>query len=179
MPLSVADFAALGNTPITIKSWFFPNVYLRMDGAGVTTFSGSGAGTVNCQFGAGPLEKFKLRPQADGSFSFESVTWPNVYLRMDGAEVPPIPGGPGGGTVNCQFGADTHEKFKLHQQADGSFAFESAAIFPNVYLRMVAHDVKAATNNGGGIVNCQVHNGNGIFGPDNAGHERFILDVAN
>lgn len=178
MPLSVGDFSSLGATPITIRSWYFPNVYLRMDGTGVTAFNGSGSGTVNCQFGAGPFEKFKLHSQADGSFSFESLSWPNVYLRMDGAGVPPIAGGPGGGTVNCQFGADTHEKFKLHQQADGSFAFESAAIFPQVYLRMVAFDVTAATDKGGGIVNCQLLSGNGVFGADNAAHERFILDVA-
>ncbi|WBB79898.1 hypothetical protein O7606_00330 [Micromonospora sp. WMMD882] len=177
MPLSLADFAALGDTPITIKSWFFPNVYLRMDGAEVTSFSGSGSGTVNCQFGAGPLEKYRLHRHADGSFSFESVTWPNVYLRMDGAGL--VPGGSGGGTVNCQFGADTHEKFKLFPQSGDSFSFESATVFPGVFLRMVADRVTAATNEGGGIANCQYLEDATRFGPNGGAHERFILDVAN
>ncbi|GAB3157420.1 hypothetical protein GCM10027290_58250 [Micromonospora sonneratiae] len=171
MPLSLADFASLGNTPITIQSTFFPNVYLRMDGTGVTTFTGPGGGTVNCQFGAGPLEKFKLHTQADGSFSFESVTFPNVYLRMDGTGLPAITSGPGGGTVNCQFGAEPFEKFKLHAQADGSFSFESATAFPNAYLRMVGSGVTASTDSGGGIVNCQ-------FNANGGGHEKFVLNVA-
>lgn len=37
----------------------FPEVYLRMDGNGVV-FSNEGGGTVNCQFGVGPWEKFRL-----------------------------------------------------------------------------------------------------------------------
>ncbi|MEU8185853.1 fascin domain-containing protein [Micromonospora carbonacea] len=172
MPLSVADFAALGSKPITILSTFFPNVYLRMDGAGVTTFTGSGGGTVNCQFGAGPLEKFRLHANSDGSYSFESVVSPNVYLRMDGAELPPITSGPGGGTVNCQFGVEPYEKFKLRAQADGSFSFESATAFPNVYLRLVGSGVTASTDSGGGIVNCQ-------FNANGGGHEKFLLNVAS
>jgi len=172
MSLSVADFAALGDAPITIQSTFFPNVYLRMDGTGVTTFTGPGGGTVNCQFGAGPLERFKLRAQADSSFSFESVAFPNVYLRMDGAGLPTVTAGPGGGTVNCQFGAEPYEKFKLRAQADSSFSFESATAFPNVYLRMVGSGVTASTDGGGGIVNCQ-------FNANGGGHEKFILNVAD
>ncbi|MEU6072507.1 hypothetical protein [Micromonospora sp. NPDC047074] len=171
MPLSVVDFPALGNAPITIQSTFFPNVYLRMDGTGVTTFTGSGGGTVNCQFGAGPLEKFRLHAHADGSYSFESAAFPNVYLRMDGAGLPAVPSGPGGGTVNCQFGAEPYEKFKLRAQADGSFSFESATAFPNAYLRMVGSGVTAATDSGGGIVNCQ-------FAANGGGHEKFVLNVA-
>ncbi|MFI6761259.1 fascin domain-containing protein [Micromonospora sp. NPDC050417] len=172
MPLSVPDFAALGNKPITIQSTFFPNVYLRMDGAGVTTFTGSGGGKVNCQFGAGPLEKFRLRANGDGSYSFESVAFANVYLRMDGAGLPAVTSGPGGGTVNCQFGAEPYEKFKLHAQADGSFSFESATAFPNAYLRLVGSGVTAPTDSGSGIVNCQ-------FNANGGGHEKFLLDVTN
>lgn len=93
MPLSVADLAVPGKAPITILSTTFPNVYLRMDGTGVTTWNGSGSGIVNCQFGAGPYEKFKVLPQADGSFAFASATFSNVHLRMDAAELPQIPGG--------------------------------------------------------------------------------------
>lgn len=88
MPLSAADLGKLGDTPITIQSTFFPNIYLRMDGTGVTSFTGSGGGTVNCQYGTGPWTGYKVRPQADGSYAFESVAFPNVFLRMDGTGVP-------------------------------------------------------------------------------------------
>jgi hypothetical protein len=170
MPLTAADLPTLGNTPITIRSTFFPNVYLRMDGTGVPTTGASG-GTVNCQYTAGPYEKFKLRPQADGSYSVESVAFPNVYLRMDGTGVPTT--GAGGGTVNCHFNANggSNEKFKLRAQANGSFSFESTAI-ANIYLRMVASGLTARVEQGGGTVNCQV-NANG------GAHETFILNLAD
>ncbi len=42
----------------SIQSVEFPGVFLRMDGNGVTSFSGSGGGVVNGQFGVGPWEKF-------------------------------------------------------------------------------------------------------------------------
>ena len=45
----------------TIQSVQFPGVFLRMDGTGVNQFSGSGAGVVNCQYGARSYEQFKLR----------------------------------------------------------------------------------------------------------------------
>jgi hypothetical protein len=47
---------------VAIASVQFPGVYLRMDGRGVTQPTGPGAGIVNCQFTAGPLEKFNLVP---------------------------------------------------------------------------------------------------------------------
>ncbi|KXK63410.1 hypothetical protein AWW66_03615 [Micromonospora rosaria] len=168
MPLSTADFAALGDTPITILSTAFPNVYLRLDGFGVTTSTDSGSGTVNCQYGVGTHEKYLLRAQPEGLFSFESATFPNVYLRADGTGVTVT--GPGGGTVNCQYGAGPYEKYKLRAQADGSFSFELAT-FPNVYLRLVAHGVTAFAGSGSGIVNCQ-------FNANGGGHEKFLLNVA-
>ena len=99
----------------SIGSVQFPGVYLRMDGNGVTTPVGSGGGTVNCQYGVGPYEKFKFAYNgSDGSFSVESVQFPGVYLRMDGSGVTSGSGGnTGGGTVNCQFGAGPWEKFML------------------------------------------------------------------
>ena len=44
----------------SIESIQFPGVYLRMDGTGVTSKQDGGGGTVNCQFGAFPYERFKL-----------------------------------------------------------------------------------------------------------------------
>lgn len=171
MPLSVADLATLGDTPITIRSTAFANVYLRMDGSGVTSFTGPGGGKVNCQFNAGAYEKYKVRAQTDGSYSFESVAFPKVYLRMDGSGVTSQTGS-GGGTVNCQFIAGTpgpYEKYKASPQTDGSFSFESAA-FPNVYLRLNGTGVTSNTSTGGGTVNCQFNANGGI-------HEKFFLNM--
>ncbi|WP_428962050.1 hypothetical protein [Micromonospora fluostatini] len=135
----------------------------------MTSSTNSGGGTVNCQYGVGPYEKYRLRAQPDGLFSFESATFPNVFLRADGTGVTVT--GPGGGTVNCQYGAGPYEKYKLRAQADGSFSFELAT-FPNVYLRLVAHGVTAFTDPGSGIVNCQ-------FNANGGGHEKFFLNVAS
>ncbi|MFF4383656.1 hypothetical protein [Kitasatospora sp. NPDC001547] len=107
MPLSAADLEKLGDTPVTIHSTHYPNVHLRMDGTGVTAFAGSGAGKVNCQYGPGQWTSFRVRPQGDGSYAFESLAFPNVFLRMDGAGVPNTMAG--GGAVNCQFGAHPYE----------------------------------------------------------------------
>jgi pregnancy-associated plasma protein-A len=55
-------FEPQGDGSVAIGSVQFPNVYLRMDGRGVTQFAASGGGTVNCQFGVGDWEKFRLCP---------------------------------------------------------------------------------------------------------------------
>lgn len=99
------------NGTFTIESVKYPGVFLRMDGSGIRGFAGSGAGHVNCQFGASDWEHFKLHEQNDGSYTIESVAFPNVFLRMDGNNR-------SGkeedfGTVNCQYGASTCEKFYL------------------------------------------------------------------
>jgi len=52
-----------GDGSCCIKSQNF-GTYLRMDGTGVNSFAPNGAGTVNCQFTAGPYEKFILTPLA-------------------------------------------------------------------------------------------------------------------
>ncbi|WP_197289749.1 fascin domain-containing protein [Saccharothrix sp. NRRL B-16348] len=144
-----------------------------MDGTGVTATTGAGGGKVNCQFGAAAFEKFKVRPQADGSYAFESAAFPKVYLRMDGSGVTANLTD-GGGKVNCQFGAGTlgpYEKFRAVAQADGSFSFESAA-FPKVYLRLNGAGLTSNANGGSGTVNCQFDANGGI-------HEKFVLDLAD
>ncbi|MFI1868693.1 fascin domain-containing protein [Streptomyces jumonjinensis] len=168
MPLSATDLAKPGNAPITIRSTFFQNVYLRMDGTGVTASTDNGGGKVNCQYGTGPWTTYKVHPQTDGSYSFESAAFPNVFLRMDGTGVPTTKAG--GGTVNCQYGIGPWEKFNARAQADGSFSFESAA-FPGIYLRMVTGSGVTSATGPGGTVNCQV-NANG------GENEKFLLDVA-
>ncbi|MFF7701123.1 fascin domain-containing protein [Streptomyces lydicus] len=168
MPLSAADIEKLGDTPITLESTHYPNVYLRMDGTGVTSSTDPGGGKVNCQYGTGPWTTFKVRPQVDGSYAFESVAFPHVFLRMDGTGVPTSMAG--GGTVNCQYGIGPYEKFRARGQADGSFSFESAT-FSNIFLRMVTGSGVTTATGPGGTVNCQI-NANG------GGDEKFFLNVA-
>lgn len=168
MPLSPADLAVLGEIPITIKSKAYANVYLRMDGSNVTSFTDSGSGKVNAQFKAGATEKFKVRTHSDGTYSFESATFPNVYLRMDGSGVEPY--STRIGTVNCQFGAPgPYEKFKLRASTVGTVAFEAAA-FPNVLLRLNGSGVTATTSTGGGTVT-------GELGSSTLAS--FVLDMAD
>ena len=114
----VADFEAIEERPqpdgtIALASVSFPNVFLRIDGSGVRSASDGGVGTVNCQFGAGPWEKFHKRTQSDGTVVFESAAFPGVYLRMDAQSVGEFGSASGAGTVNCQFGVGPWEKFLL------------------------------------------------------------------
>ena len=44
---------------VTVESAEFSNVYLRLDGTGMTSPVDEGGGKVNCQFGAGPWERFR------------------------------------------------------------------------------------------------------------------------
>jgi phospholipase C len=168
MPLSAADLEKLGDAPIAIQSAHYPNIFLRMDGTGVTTSTDNGGGTVNCQFGTGSWTYFLVRPQADGTYAFESAAFPGVFLRMDGNGVPTTMAG--GGTVNCQYTAGPWEKYNLLPQPDGSFSFGSAA-FPNIYLRMVVGSGVTDATGPGGTVNCQI-NANG------GGDETFFIDPA-
>jgi hypothetical protein len=148
-----------------LQSKAFPNAYLRIDGTGVSAPNSGGGGTVNCQSGVADFETIEERPQPDGTIAFASVSFPNVFLRMDGSGVKSA-SDTGAGTVNCQFGVGPWEKFHKRAQSDGAVAFESAA-FPGVYLRMDAQGVgEFGSASGTGSVNCQF----GV-GP----WERFLL----
>jgi hypothetical protein len=144
-------------TVFSIESVQFPGVFLRMDGAGVTKPVAPGGGIVNCQFNAGPYEKFTAVPNADGSTSIQSVQFQNVFLRIDGTGVTK-PVAPGGGIVNCQFNAGPYEKYRLAAHNDASVSFESVQ-FPGVFLRMDGAGVTKPVAPGGGIVNCQFNAG--------------------
>jgi phospholipase C len=138
---------------IAIESAQFSNVFLRMDGAGVTTFTGPGGGTVNCQYGHESYEAFLLEWQSEDTLAIASVEFPGVYLRMDGNGVT-VPTTQGGGTVNCQWGHHSWEAFRLEWQDDSTIAIASVQ-FPGVYLRMDGNGVTTFTGPGGGKVNCQ------------------------
>jgi phospholipase C len=138
---------------ITIQSVAFPDVFLRMDGSGVTSFSATGGGIVNCQYAAGSWEQFQIIEQENGTINIASVAFPDVFLRMDGSGVTSS-SATGGGIVNCQYTAGPWETFTLVQESDGSVNIASAA-FPNVFLRMDGSGVTSSSGSGGGIVNCQ------------------------
>ncbi|KAG7294550.1 hypothetical protein NEMBOFW57_004625 [Staphylotrichum longicolle] len=98
---------------VVIGSTAFPNVYLRVDASTVHGFSDPGSGGVNAQFGHGPYERFRFIPQSDGTTAIESVQWPGVYLRMDGAAPVPVP--TPFGIVNCQASIGLYEKFIISE----------------------------------------------------------------
>ncbi|KAJ6038305.1 uncharacterized protein N7446_005115 [Penicillium canescens] len=99
------------NNAFSIYSSQFKNVYLRLDGRGVTPGQGypSGAGKVNCQNGSESWEKFRFESQPDGSKAIASVAFPGVYLRLDNSTGGG--GSSGSGTVNCQGYVGPYEKF--------------------------------------------------------------------
>jgi len=112
-PWEIFDLIDVPDGTINIGSVAFPGVYLRMDGTGVTTYQPStGGGTVNCQYGPGAYEKFRLVPIGDGSFAIQSVQFDRVYLRLDGSGLSGNVNG-GGGTVNAQCGYGPYERFFL------------------------------------------------------------------
>ncbi|MFI6151107.1 hypothetical protein ACIBCA_00215 [Kitasatospora sp. NPDC051170] len=153
MPLTANDLAVLGGVPITIRSASFPNVFLRMDAAGVVANTAPGGGKVNCQFGSGPQTAVRLQAQGNNTYAIESAASPNVFLRMDASAVPTS--GAGGGTVNCQYTAGLYEKFILLAQPNGSFVIGSAT-FQNACLRMATGSGVTAATGPGGTVNCQL-----------------------
>jgi hypothetical protein len=95
-----------------IESVQFPNVFLRLDGTGLTAPSDIGGGTANCQYGSFAQERFYIAKLSDGTYTINSKAYPNIYLRMDGSTVT----GPldnGGGVVNCQYNASAQERFYI------------------------------------------------------------------
>ena len=71
---------------IQIRSANFANVHVRLDGSGVT-HPDNGGGTVNCQYGGGPWETYTRVNNADGTVSFQAMSFASVFLRMDGRGV--------------------------------------------------------------------------------------------
>ena len=136
-----------------IESVKFPNVFLRLDGTKVKKFTGPGSGTANVQYGSRDWEKFRITRQPDGTFTIESVAFPNVFLRLDGTDFD-LYNKAGGGTVNGQFTARPWEYFRIMQQPDNTFTIESVH-FPNVFLRLDGRNVAQFDEAGAGDANCQ------------------------
>jgi hypothetical protein len=152
---TAASFAAVGQTTriVVIASATFAGVYVRLDGTGVTKPVGPGGGVANCQYGAGTYEKFNLITNSDGTVSFGSTVFPNVFLRLDGSGVTK-PVGPGGGVANGQYTAGPYEKFNLVTNSDGTQSIGSS-VFPNVFLRMDGQGVTQPAGPGAGVLNAQ------------------------
>jgi hypothetical protein len=149
--------------PRTIKSNYFNNVFLRLDGRNVPN-QAAGGGVVNCQYTATAFERFYFIPQGDGSYAIESYTFPNVFLRMDGANVP---NGSNGGTVNAKnYPPGPYEKFYVTFNFGGTYTI-SSQYFSNRYLRMDGSNVTNVNSNGAGYVNVT----NNVVGP----YEQFII----
>ena len=102
--------------PMLIQSVAFKDVFLRMDGKGISTACGAGAGKVNCQRSMAPTGAFKVQKQTDGTFTIESSKYPGVFLRMDGNNRSRKE--EDFGTVNCQYGAGAYEKFYLQNMPE-------------------------------------------------------------
>ena len=98
-----------GTSSIQVNS--LENIYLRMDAKGMKAHAANGAGIVNCQRGIGPLAKFRIEVQADGSKAIGSVASPGVYLRLDANGKPDSDGGMG--IINCQWGITQTEKLLI------------------------------------------------------------------
>ena len=104
-----------GGDIVCIRSGRYPSVYLHMDGRGITQpMPGGGGGKVRCQLGVTNWARLRVHTKSDGTVAFESVQFPNVYMRMDGHNITQF-SGDGGGIVNCQFGASTWEHFRIKQ----------------------------------------------------------------
>ena len=91
-----------GDGSVAIQSAAFPGVFLRLDGSGVVSYNPYGGGTVNCQYGAGPWERFGVEAYDNGRVAFRSLAFPGVYLRLDGTDTTSTMGD-GSGWVNAQF----------------------------------------------------------------------------
>lgn len=104
----IAPPPASGDYVTTIQSAAYPDIYMRMDGTGVSRTKLNG-GIVNKNKGVGAYEMFIIRPQPDGvTVAIESQAFPGIYLRLVKGSGP----GPSA-VVNCSFGVGENEKFRL------------------------------------------------------------------
>jgi hypothetical protein len=115
---------------VAIQSVQFPNRYVRLDGKGVTSHTPTGGGTVDTQTHIGTYETYTRVENNDGTVSFKSTVFDNVFLRLDASGVTAGQDlASGGGIVNAQYNAGSLERFKIKKQADASgiVGIESAA----------------------------------------------------
>ena len=118
----------------SLRSVKFRDVYVRCDGRGVTTYTGPGGGTINCQFKPPSLwESFyiyplevtpSLAPNPVYKVAIESAQFPHVFIRMDKKGMSKYDSS-GGGEVNCQYTTSTWEAYFLRKEANGGHSFRN------------------------------------------------------
>ena len=150
-----------------LGSTAFTNVFVRCDGSSVNKFQGSGSGLVNCQYTARTWEQFYIYPpemppslaadcKTPHKVVIESARWNNVYIRLDGSGMNQFLG-PGGGTVNCQYGAKPYETFYLKEEDEPGVHSIVSVPFPHCRIRIDGNGVTQYSGSGGGTVNCQYY----------------------
>jgi hypothetical protein len=127
-PFETFDLQAQPGGTFSFASTAFPNVYLRVDGRGLTSPRDGGGGAVNAQFDITDSARFRLEPRDNGTVAIGSVSFPNVYLRMDGSGVTQSVS-PGGGTVNAQYTAGEYERFYLIDLYESQGKGNACALF--------------------------------------------------
>ena len=163
----------------SLRSVAFPDVYIRCNGSGVTTFLPEGSGTVNCQYTAMAWENFYIYPvevppslALEGAYKvlIESAQFNNVFIRLNGENMHQTDPS-GGGEVNCQFSAISYERFFLKEENNGNYSLRSVQ-FPHCYIRLDGSGVTSFTASGGGTVNSQWYD---MTSPPGS-YEQFIIE---
>lgn len=85
-----------GNGEVAFASAAFPNVHLRLDGGGVDYSDVNGAGIVNCGFGVGSWERFRLQEAPWPGLQWPPGTAVSVTIGVDGGDDGDGGGGDGG-----------------------------------------------------------------------------------
>jgi len=122
---------------VAIKSVHFGGRYVSMDASGFRSHHPAGGGHVKVQTYIAGWEIFELVRHPDNLVSFKSTCFDNIFLRAEPKGLSPgqTPG-PGGGLVNCQYGCEGWEKFRILKVGEhGEVAIEPAE-FPGRYLRV-------------------------------------------
>ena len=112
--------------------------YVSMNGIGITHHCEEPyKDTIKVAEHVQSLETFYPLRNPDGTFSFESTEFPNVFLTLNGHGVPPgtaIHGG--GGYAAAQYTATAWEKFYIIKQDVIPGHFIECAAFRGRYLRI-------------------------------------------
>ena len=152
----------------TIQSLAFPNIYIRCDPKD-TSMTNTVGGSVNGQYTPPQQsEKFYIYPvqmppslvqESSQLIVIESASAENIFIRMNGSRITKFEA-PGGGEVNCKYGAGETEMYYLkEEEEDEGYSFKSKA-YPNCYIRIDGRRVDPQSTDGGGVVNCQYYVGN-------------------
>jgi len=122
---------------VAIKSVHFGGRYVSMDASGFRSHHPASGGVVKAQTYIGGWEIFELVRHPNNLVSFKSTCFDNIFLRAEPRGLRPgqTPG-LGGELVNCQYGCEGWEKFRILKVGEnGKVAIEPAE-FPGMYLRV-------------------------------------------